>query len=709
MVIGCAYFGCLNLAKPVRLRPRPSSHEERLTFHRFPISDPERLTLWLLATRRDLNTPIEYLKVLRVCSEHFSPADFQPTKGNTRRFLKSTAVPVFLQRTEEIYSDPFQPSQYYPAADNDEKTEVLGAGAFLAGVPQSTVRQKNIGQLEETQSELLLVLTSPESVGHRTLPSTSGTYFALPPIRSYQSLSLVPPSDKKELSFVPLSSTSTSSPTAEEEAEVVHWKERKWIVNESSVMEMFRRCQECGAPVTETKTATSGSLIRVQWECDKRHHGQWSSCSDVRGMPANNLLVSASAVFTGATYADIADWATLLNLQVPNKTTFYALQSSYLIPVIDAAYREQQTTLLDQLRIQNLLQKGVHLSGDGRSDSPGTSAKYNTYSLMDDTTDKIVHFELVQDTEASSSIAMEPIGFKRGLSRLVEQGIKIDVVTTDRSPSIRKIMRVDYPDIHHEFDICLVVKGLFKKLLSVSRYKDNHKLQPWIKCICNHLWYSCATCGGDPDDLTQKWKSILYHICGEHSWIEDGRQCRCLHNDLSPDQQRRKRWLEKESRAFHTLKTLVLDKGLLKDLRQMALFKHTSKLELFHSLLVKYCQKNLHFHNSSMVARTQLAILDYNENAHCQQATTTSGVPRYNGVFPEHSKEWVAKKQFEPTTQKFRDGLVQKVLERRKDPNVFFEDQSSHLTISKIPLNTAQETKPDKQEAISIHLSEFGK
>lgn len=39
-----------------------------------------------------------------------------------------------------------------------------------------------------------------------------------------------------------------------------------------------------------------------------------------------------------------------------------------------------------------------------------------------------------------------------------------------------------------------------------------------------------------------------------------------------------KKWLDKESRAFHTLESLVLDKGLLKDLRQMALFKHTGKL-----------------------------------------------------------------------------------------------------------------------------------
>ncbi|KAK7169928.1 hypothetical protein R3I94_000230 [Phoxinus phoxinus] len=169
------------------------------------------------------------------------------------------------------------------------------------------------------------------------------------------------------------------------------------------------------------------------------------------------------------------------------------------------------------------------------------------------TTDKIVHFELVQVTEASSSTAMEPIGFKRGLNQILEKGIKVDVLTTDRSPSIGKIMREDYTFIHHEFDIWHVVKGLLKKLLSLSRYKDNRDLQPWIKCICNHLWYCCSSCGGETEDLIWKWKSILHHISGEHSWTEDGLEQRCLHPALNPDQQRRKRWIMKESRAYHTL------------------------------------------------------------------------------------------------------------------------------------------------------------
>ncbi|XP_065129116.2 uncharacterized protein [Paramisgurnus dabryanus] len=522
-------------------------------------------------------------------------------------------------------------------------------------------------------------------------------------------LSIDCPSDK-DSSFVPASSTSsTSTTTTEEERENEKWKERKWIVNESNLMKMFRRCQDCGALITDTKKKASGSLIEVLWECENKHQGHWSSCEDVRGMPLNNLLVSASVLFSGATYASLADWAALLNLQVPKKTAFYSMQSSYLIPAVNATYKPKQDTILNELLVENALHTEVHLSGDGRSDSPGFSAKYNTYSLMDDTTDKIAHFELVQVTEASSSTAMEPIGFKRGLNHILEKGIKVDVLTTDRSPSIRKIMRVEYPFIHHEFDIWHVVKGLLKKLLSLSRYKDNRDLQPWIKCICNHLWYCCSSCGGDPEDLIWKWKSILHHISGEHRWTEDGIQKRCLHPDLNPDQQRRKRWIIKESRAYHTLEKIVLDKGILKDLQQMSLFKHTGKLEVFHSMLLKYCPKNLHFHYSSMFARTQLAIMDHNENVNRQQATTASGVQRYNVVFPKHSKQWVAKKLFNPTTQTFRDELVNTVLEYRRNPNTAVPDETSDRTIPTLPANIATKPKPDKEAAISMHQSRFSK
>ncbi|XP_016310910.1 THAP domain-containing protein 4-like isoform X4 [Sinocyclocheilus anshuiensis] len=101
MVRMCAFPGCFNRQKAVRLRPRPLSPEERLTFHRFPLNDPQRLRLWLLAVQRDTGLPVQSLDVLRLCSLHFSRDDFRSDKGNVRRYLKSTAVPVWFLKTEE--------------------------------------------------------------------------------------------------------------------------------------------------------------------------------------------------------------------------------------------------------------------------------------------------------------------------------------------------------------------------------------------------------------------------------------------------------------------------------------------------------------------------------------------------------------------------------------------------------------------------------
>lgn len=101
MVRVCAYPGCFNREKSLRLRQWASMQEESLTFHTLPLHDLKRLNRWLLALRRD-RSPIQSIRGLRVCSEHFSPADFSVAKGNKRR-LKSTAVPkLFVRQQTEV-------------------------------------------------------------------------------------------------------------------------------------------------------------------------------------------------------------------------------------------------------------------------------------------------------------------------------------------------------------------------------------------------------------------------------------------------------------------------------------------------------------------------------------------------------------------------------------------------------------------------------
>lgn len=113
-------------------------------------------------------------------------------------------------------------------------------------------------------------------------------------------------------------------------------------------------------------------------------------------MANNNLLSAAATLFSGATYTDIADWAGLMNLQLPKKTTYYNLQTCYLIPVIEAAYKKQENIVKAKLICQTQDGEGVQLCGDGRSDSPGHSSKYTTYPFMDESSSLIVTFDLIQ-------------------------------------------------------------------------------------------------------------------------------------------------------------------------------------------------------------------------------------------------------------------------------------------------------------------------
>ncbi|CAL8331684.1 unnamed protein product [Arctogadus glacialis] len=122
----------------------------------------------------------------------------------------------------------------------------------------------------------------------------------------------------------------------------------------------------CRTPVTNKSITKILSKIKVEWRCCNGHSGEWSSCPNVRAMSENILLSAASMLFTGATYRYVAYWAELLNLQLPKKETLYDIQSCYLMPAIEEAYREQEKNLVSMLRRKNLAGGEVELCGDGR-------------------------------------------------------------------------------------------------------------------------------------------------------------------------------------------------------------------------------------------------------------------------------------------------------------------------------------------------------
>ncbi|KAL0973588.1 hypothetical protein UPYG_G00206540 [Umbra pygmaea] len=235
---------------------------------------------------------------------------------------------------------------------------------------------------------------------------------------------------------------------------------------------------------------------------------------------------------------------------------------------------------------------------------------------------------------------MEPLAFKRGMTELMDQGLDVEVMATDRSTSIQKLMREDFHNVQHEFDIWHTAKGFRKKMHKKAKKKGNEILLAWTRSVLVSVSVV----------LKCRWKSILQHVRNEHEWTDDdGEHHRCDHAPLTAQERRLRMWLKEDSLAFQDLSSLVLDKRLLRDMEKMALFKHTGPLEVFHSPLLKYIPKRKAFPFQGMRERCHLAILEHNENiVKRKQATTKTGELRFNRVFCKRSKQWVLKKIFTP-------------------------------------------------------------
>ena len=229
----------------------------------------------------------------------------------------------------------------------------------------------------------------------------------------------------------------------EEEEEAEKALRKEIIIFESYLLKLLEQCRSCGQEV-ELNTSVRGTLLVVHGTCLDGLVLNWQSQPLVRDMGTGNLMVAAAILFCGLTFTAISNLAKLLNLAMFSESSFYELQKEYLFPVIHTNYAMQQNTIVEFLRGTNL-----QLSGDGRCDSPGYSAKYCTYSLMDSAADLNLDYKLIQSSETGSSVAIEKEGLRRSLNYLLEQDVSVITIATDRHWGVGALMKSDYSHISH--------------------------------------------------------------------------------------------------------------------------------------------------------------------------------------------------------------------------------------------------------------------
>ena len=238
----------------------------------------------------------------------------------------------------------------------------------------------------------------------------------------------------------------------------------KYIVFQNELQQLMKWCPVCGAAVIKNESITLGTLLCVTLTCLKCHIFKLQSQPVLGRMPAGNLLVSSAILLSGSTYTKIANFSEILNLQYLGEKTFYSIQNEYLFPEINYAWLSEQNSVFEEIG-----QTDLWLCGDGRCDSPGHSAKYGTYSMLDQATDKIVDLKVVQVSEVANSNAMEREGFKRCMETIAGKGAVVKVVATDRHIGTAADIKRDHPEKEHQFDLRHVSKSITKKLTEKAK------------------------------------------------------------------------------------------------------------------------------------------------------------------------------------------------------------------------------------------------
>ncbi|XP_052242828.1 uncharacterized protein LOC127852858 isoform X1 [Dreissena polymorpha] len=305
-----------------------------------------------------------------------------------------------------------------------------------------------------------------------------------------------------------------------------------------------------------------------------------------------------------------------MNFKIMSSTSFHKIQRTYLISTVDEYWEKQQREVLSSFEGHKLI-----VMGDGRNDSPGHSAQYCSYTMMEYDSKKILTLRTLDKRSTDrKSTNMEKVGFEQAIQELTDNNIAVEEVVTDAHLGIGSIMKKKYPEIKHSHDIWHAAKNLGKRLGKIVKKKANQILIPWLKDIVNHFWFACSKADSYEEflvcNICSIWRGVLHHITNKHEWIQSqGTGINgCLHDPLDKNEVREKPWLSTSdhARVLQDLSAVILDKRFLSKVSYYLNYRTTADIEVFHQLILMYCAKRFAYTPPVYRIRNLLAAIDHN-------------------------------------------------------------------------------------------------
>lgn len=324
---------------------------------------------------------------------------------------------------------------------------------------------------------------------------------------------------------------------------------------------------------------------------------------------------------------------------------------------VTEARQEEEVLSIQEAEENDIEYEGINIITDARH-ATRRNAKQSDIIALGNKTHRVVGAITVTKDDDSVSQRHELYGVKQLYEGFEDYGMTINIHGHDRNASINKYLRTERPTVENANDTWHAAKGVAKQLKCISHGPMKQHGITWhtqlkdkAASIKTHVYYAMKTCHGSADILRKNIDNIVEQYKNNHQNCQPESRCRTDPNYIPSKE------ILKDSAAIIILIKAIHELQVYKTPQDFVHCIDTHYVESYNNACLIYHDKRICFGKREYKRRSDMAILDWNENVDRDFSSVTLVEDVRN------PRRQTGKKVLKPKTNKFVKFLWIKIMD----------------------------------------------
>ena len=441
-----------------------------------------------------------------------------------------------------------------------------------------------------------------------------------------------------------------------------------YLTTESSVRNLIHGVQlhqkQCDKLIDLKDTQRMSHSAKFTFMCQDNHTFKCDSSPYVEGGKyLVNLRLMHALLGTGLRYSQYERFCKAANIGVCPESYYGNIHEQYC-EVTSAVTKEKIQNAIDEEVALTMLQseeggcdfKGINIMSDARHGTRRNAAQSDVIALGT-ITHKVVGAITITRADDPVSQRHELLGSKKLYEHFDSCDVNVNIHGHDRNVSLNKHINTEQPSVTNANDTWHAAKGITKQLKVITNgTKKMHgvtwhsELSDKAASIKTHCYYAMKNCKTSPVILKSLLQNIVEHYKGEHENCLEESRCKTDANYEPTKTQ------IKDSDAERILIQAIKGLQIYKNAEDYVHCIDTHYVESFNNVALVYHDKRISFGNKEYKRRTNMAVLDWNQNVDRDYTSITS----YED--PQRPRKIQGHKNLTPKSFKYLDSLWERFM-----------------------------------------------